>query len=170
MKIIIVLGSSNEIIRKLRVERAVSYFFEIQKQFEESDPFSTANAIIIFSGKGGEKESEAQCMYNYATKTLKVDSKYCCIEDESMNTEQNIKFSKLLLEKYKFFNPTFKKLYTFVICTSTFHSRRSLMIALFNLSDVGIIKIIHTNEIETETQIKKESLIIYNYLSRLIDM
>lgn len=168
---IIVLGSSKNEVRKLRVQAAVNYFQELNKKIlaETIDSLDYQPQIIfIFCGKGGSKtlgNCEAENMYKYATETLGVDPKKCIIEKESMNTHQNIQFAKNLLEKLGWFQPTYVREYKYVICTSTFHSKRAGIIANNILPlEHGKIELIHTNEVVSKEEEIRETNLIYNFL------
>ncbi len=87
---------------------------------------------IVSGGKGeGEKLSEAQCMFNYLTeKGISADRIYK--EDKSVNTKENIKFSKEIIEKYNFSTDT-------AIVTDIFHQYRASNIVKDNGLNYGSV-------------------------------
>ena len=83
-------------------------------------------AKLIFSGGRGvdEEISEARAMADYAV-SRGVDSKDMLLEDGSTTTEENIRFSKALMEKDTGGTPSF----SCAIATSSYHLMRALLIA-----------------------------------------
>lgn len=81
------------------------------------------NAVAILSGgKGnGENISEAECMFNILTEKG-IDKNRLYIENKSTNTEENLKFSKQIIEKNNLSSEV-------AISTSDFHLKRATMIA-----------------------------------------
>lgn len=107
-------------------------------------------------------------MVNYAVNELRVDKDDCMVEYESQNTHQNIEFSLKLLYEGSWFKPTYTMNYTFTICTSTFHIKRSFLIASFLCKDYGKVAVVHTNEKISSEQHKRETKFINDYLGYLI--
>lgn len=84
---------------------------------------SQNNAVVIVSGGKGENEqiSEAECMKNYLV-AKGLDAKRIIIEDKSTSTQENLEFSKEILNQ--------KGLGTdVVIATDLFHQYRASLIA-----------------------------------------
>lgn len=69
----------------------------IDKAFEYMCKYPNSKAILT-GGKGKDEDiSEALCMYNELTK-MGIDEKRLIIEDKSINTRENIKFSYELIK------------------------------------------------------------------------
>jgi len=172
MEFIIVLGNPNRETYKKRVKRAVEYYNELKKSrgpFDEEGP----REILVFCGKGdkvGLGSTEAGEMFKYA-QTLGISQNECIIEDESMNTYQNFEF---FLKKIKkpFLSPTYMTSYIFTICTSTYHIKRSLVMAKDILGSFGEIRAIHTNEKCKEKykeKWEKELFLLDKYLDYVLE-
>lgn len=73
---------------------------------------------IVSGGKGdGENLSEAQCMFNYLT-NKGISPERILLEDKSVNTKENIKFSKEIIEENNLSTNT-------AIVTDIFHQYRA---------------------------------------------
>lgn len=81
------------------------------------------NSVAVLSGGQGQDEdiSEAECMYRILTEKG-IDKTRLYIEDASTSTEENLKFSSVVIDK----NNLSKEI---IICTSEYHIYRALMIA-----------------------------------------
>lgn len=81
------------------------------------------NSVAVLSGgKGADEDiSEAECMYRILTEKG-IDKARLYIEDASTSTEENLKFSSVVIDK----NNLSKEI---IICTSEYHIYRALMIA-----------------------------------------
>jgi uncharacterized SAM-binding protein YcdF (DUF218 family) len=163
MHFIIVLGNSNDDVVKKRVMAAFEYYKNLSPNEEVK---------IIFSG-GGKKSvysTEADIMYYFATNELKINPEKCIIENKSMNTYENIRFSIKLLKDLGWFNTTFASLtqHTFTICTSTFHIKRALLIAMSLIPKNCNLNVIHTNEEVLTAQHNSELFLINEYLNYLV--
>lgn len=81
------------------------------------------NSVAVLSGGKGPDEdiSEAECMYRILTEKGIVKTRLY-IEDASTSTEENLKFSSVVIDK----NNLSKEI---IICTSEYHIYRALMIA-----------------------------------------
>lgn len=81
------------------------------------------NSVAVLSGgKGADEDiSEAECMYRILTEKG-IDKTRLYIETASTSTEENLKFSSVVIEK----NNLSKEI---IICTSEYHIYRALMIA-----------------------------------------
>ncbi len=90
-------------------------------------------AQCIASGGKGDNEdiSEAQCIYNELVKKG-IDSFRITLEDKSTNTEENIQFSKKLMESKKL-NPKM------AIVTDEYHELRAAIIAQKNDISCGAV-------------------------------
>ena len=80
-------------------------------------------AVAILSGGQGKGEdiSEAQCMYEYLT-AHGIDGDRLILEDQSTDTEENLKFSMEIMEDEQLGTEA-------VIITSEFHEYRAQTIA-----------------------------------------
>lgn len=112
--VIIVLGSGliNDQVPPLlaqRIRKGVHYYHKLKHK-----------PIMIFSGGKGDDESisEAQAMSDYAL-TLDVNPSHILLEDQSLNTYQNLLYSKKL----------FNKKDHVLIVTSNFHVFRALLLS-----------------------------------------
>ena len=97
----------------------------LRERLDAAYDFLTANPdakCILSGGKGpDEPVSEAQCMYIYlVTKGIPTNRLY--LEDKSTSTEENILFSKEIIEREKLPD-------TITIITSEFHQYRAAGIA-----------------------------------------
>ncbi len=81
------------------------------------------SAVAVLSGGQGESEniSEAECMRRILVENG-IDESRLYLEDRSTNTEENIKFSKEIIEENGLSN-------NIAIVTSDYHLRRATMIA-----------------------------------------
>lgn len=81
------------------------------------------NSVAVLSGgKGADEDiSEAECMYRILTEKG-IEKKRLYIENASTSTEENLKFSSVVIDN----NNLSKEI---VICTSEYHIYRALMIA-----------------------------------------
>lgn len=102
-----VRGNTPSLMLANRLDAAYSYL--------EKNPDAVC---IVSGGKGdGENLSEAQCMFNYLT-DKGISSQRILIEDKSVNTVENIKFSKEIIEKNNLSTNT-------AIVTDIFHQYRA---------------------------------------------
>ena len=104
-------GSSPSLMLSRRLQAALKYLNENEE------------AIIVVSGGQGENEdiSEAECMKNYLVSNGISESRIL-MENKSADTEQNLRFSKEILENNGYGNEI-------VIITDSFHQFRASMIA-----------------------------------------
>lgn len=81
------------------------------------------NSVAVLSGGKGPDEdiSEAECMYRILTEKG-IEKNRLYIENASTSTEENLKFSSVVIDK----NNLSKEI---IICTSEYHIFRALMIA-----------------------------------------
>ena len=104
-------GTNPSQMLRIRLQTAYDYLVE------------HPDAKCIVSGGQGSNEmiSEAQCMYNWLTeKGISADRIY--MEDKSTNTDENIKFSKEIIEKENLNE-------NLAIVTDGFHELRASIIA-----------------------------------------
>lgn len=121
MDVIIVLGNSDPEILKKRMDRAIKEFTSSPYEYIR-DGNVIANKFILISGG-----PSATKMKEYAL-SKHVGEKFLVLEDKSKNTIENIMFSNKLLDNafqhgMSFLRPSV------IICTSSFHIKRSMVIA-----------------------------------------
>ncbi len=82
------------------------------------------DAVAILCGGQGPDEgiSEAQCMFNILTEKFGIDKSRLHMEDTSTNTDENIRNSIKIMEKYGYSKDV-------AISTSSYHLKRASMIA-----------------------------------------
>lgn len=164
MHFIIVLGNSDNEICKKRVTAAITYYNSLKND---------RDLKIIFSGGGQnsiKNRTEADIMHHFAVTELKMNIEDGIIENKSVNTYENIQFSVKLLENLGWFNTTFASLtqHTFTICTSSFHVKRALLIAMSIIPRNCKVNVIHTNEDILTAQHNSELFLINEYLNYLV--
>jgi uncharacterized SAM-binding protein YcdF (DUF218 family) len=169
MEFVIVLGCSDRTLQEARVKRGVEYFSSIKPLVNPDLQVTIPRAILVLSGRGKFQPSEAKNMYNYAL-GLGVKSDSCIVEDQSMNTEENILFSLKKIKSLGYLKPTFNMGITFIICTSEFHLRRATIIAISKLLPYGKVQSIGTpDEYATEERKKHEYLFTLCYINSLLE-
>lgn len=116
-----VQGSTPSLMLSNRLDAAYDYLTEHPEA-----------KCIVTGGKGdGENLSEAQCMFNYLTdKGISADRVY--IEDKAVNTKENIKFSKAIIEEKDLSTNT-------AIVTDIFHQYRASKIVKNNDLNYGSV-------------------------------
>ena len=154
-RVIIVLGNSDEYVYRKRVDAAVKH---IQKQtMSYVDPDSLQSkpiSFLLMSGGGGGKINEAERMSNYAT-SLGINPKNIIIEGKSLNTVQNILFSRKILAQM--FPPGLGAVIETTICTSSFHLPRAGLIASYLLPGHRL-RLLGTDEMVTQEQSRREAI------------
>ena len=148
---IIVLGNPNPVYYKERVDRAM-------KMFE------TKKCWVIMTGHKGE--STAMKKYALEKYGEKNDS-YIIEEKKSTNTLQNLLFTKEIIENEKKIHS-----YSVIVCTSTFHINRSLLLTHFvfrNGRNVRSIQSIHSNTPIPEDRRIREKMLLDNLLTFIMD-
>jgi uncharacterized SAM-binding protein YcdF (DUF218 family) len=156
MRVILVLGNSNENVMKKRLDRAIS---EYHKFTTNEDVNMNDNLTVYFMISGCGNDHEYKFMYNYLIN--KVNTKNIIIEDKSNSTYENLLFSTDILKKFGNIYPGYVKNLELIVCTSTFHIKRTILISkLLNIPSISW-KFIHTNEdILNEQEINEMNLII----------
>lgn len=114
---VIVLGAG---IRGDKVSYALKYRLDKAVEYHKKNP----RAIIVVSGGQGPQESvtEAYAMEKYLV-SKGLDEKSIIKEQKSTSTNENMRFSKVILDKM------FDKEYTVVVITNNFHIYRAVNIA-----------------------------------------
>ena len=144
MKVILVLGNSKEDVMKKRLDRAISEYKLLN--------IENSNVYLMVSGCG--KKHEYKFMYNYLI--TNVDTKNILVEDKSNSTIENLIFSTNILKNK--FQILFQNIEV-IVCTSTFHIKRTIIIS--KLLNIHSIKwnFIHTEEdVLDEEKIKEMNL------------
>jgi hypothetical protein len=158
MKVILVLGNSNETISNKRIDRAIDYFTSLSwnclEYFCEVTNTYVTSVYIIMCG-GTKNHGLASNMKKYALKRLGESySKYILLESQSKTTVENIMFSKNILKKM---DPEHLSIIEVVVCTSTFHIKRSSVIANYFLAHDYKISLIHTEETSSQEDTEREN-------------
>jgi uncharacterized SAM-binding protein YcdF (DUF218 family) len=148
MYLFLVLGNSSLKIMEKRVDTALIKFEQLKNE----------KCYMILSG-GGKHETEAEYMYNYASKY--VDKEYLICEDKSISTFENLIFSsKIISELFP------KETIDLIICTSSFHLKRTIIMANLLLKDKNYnLFFTHTNEFITLEESKRELQLIDQFMT-----
>lgn len=167
MSVIIILGNSNVEILNKRLDKAIK---ENEKLTLYEDYNSILNYIIVSGGgngvKNGEKkyESEAEYMSEYVSERVSNPTKRIVSENLSNSTVENIINS---FEFIKIMFPTrfYGSNVNVTICTSSFHLKRTIIIANLLNKEGYTLKFIHTDEIVNETENELELKHIDNFMN-----
>lgn len=157
MKVILVLGNVNEDVMKIRLDRAISEYYKL---FNHEKVDMNDNPTVYFMLSGCGINHEYKFMYSYLIN--KVNTKNIIVEDKSNSTFENLLFStNILMNKFQNIYPGYVKNIELIVCTSTFHIKRTILISkLLNIPSINW-KFIHTNEeIINEQEINEMNLII----------
>jgi len=147
---IIVLGNSNPKYYKERVNRGMESFIKLYNQ-------DNNKTYVIMTG--GNNESKK--MKEYAVKTYGEMYASCILEEtKSINTYQNLTFSKQIIDSMCLF-------YSVIVCTSTFHIDRSLVLAHLVFPKQPI-RTIHTRSPIPEDRREREKMLLANLLEMII--
>ncbi len=163
VEIIIILGNRTPNIMRKRVLKALEHFKETPSQVY-SELTGTVEIIkyLLFSGGSNDGISEpkgAIMMYDYALKQG-VEKKYCILEKVSRNTVENLWFSKNIIEEI---NKTLDYKPQITICTSTFHMKRTVVLAKLIFNEYQL-KFVHTQEQVSDEDYTREMQILNNIL------
>jgi len=161
MNIIVVLGCHQRDLLNKRLDRALEEYKKLEDDYK-ADKGSKRTHYIMVSGCGRNREHEY--MYEYVSKY--VDKNYIIVEGQSMNTFENLIYSIKILED-KFQNKgTYWTKINLIICSSTFHIKRIIMLTKFlNKTNIDY-RFIHTRENITEEQDRNELNNINNFLAQ----
>jgi uncharacterized SAM-binding protein YcdF (DUF218 family) len=147
---IIVLGNSNPKYYEERVNRGMESFIKLYNQ-------DNNKTYVIMTG--GNNESKK--MKEYAVKTYGEMYASCILEEtKSINTYQNLTFSKQIIDSMCLF-------YSVIVCTSTFHIDRSLVLAHLVFPKQPI-RTIHTRSPIPEDRREREKMLLANLLEMII--
>ena len=155
LELIIVLGNSNNSIMQKRLDRAIIEFNKIlYTNFEyEYTRFQKSRKFIV-SGT----ITEVIFMKSYLNEKGICDL-FIITEDKSSNTIENIQNSIRLVENLLLVPASI------IICTSTFHIGRTIVIAGMFMNKYNVItRYIHTNEICSTNEIIREQSLINSLL------
>lgn len=155
-RFIMVLGNGNVSIRHKRIDRAVKYFKSLHP-YECIDNNGHILTYIMFCGKN----TQSKQTINY-TVSLGIDKKFLLEEKESSNTVENILFGKKIIDNHV--TDTYNKI---VICTSTFHIKRTYVITMSFMSKYPV-EFIHTEENVNQDDYTRESMFLQNFLDYMI--
>jgi hypothetical protein len=155
---IIVLGNSKEETRRRRVDAAMNFYIERSKNNNRI----SSSYYFIFSGAHEEAEKMAEYAFKYKGQ---VNTSNFLLETESRNTHENIENSQKIIFNMTPENENCRV----VICTSTFHIKRTSVICAYILdsyfSNTTRKLFIHTNEEVPEELKNREDSIIAKYIS-----
>ena len=153
---IIVLGNPKPLYYEERVDRGMETFFKLYNEEDKN------KVMVIMTGFNGESTK----MKKYAMR--KYGEQYSSVileETKSVNTHQNLLFSKQIIESMC------SSSYSVIVCTSTFHIDRSLILAnlVFGTDkDVYSIKMIHTRSPIPEDRREREKMLLDNLITSLV--
>lgn len=189
--IILILGNSNHEIMNRRLNRGIEEFNKLKNPYEDEEFVYGINTLILLSGNGknikiNDKVYEREVSYMYEYVSHKVNKKYILIENEEMNLKvENINFSerkidfsegkitsctvKNLINSYNLLKNLYKDSFfnriNITICTSTFHLKRTIILSKILNKDNFTLKYIHTNEIISEEENRKELKHLDNFMN-----
>jgi uncharacterized SAM-binding protein YcdF (DUF218 family) len=161
--VIVVLGSTTAKTRTDRVTAAVTLFNTLTS--ERYSDFLQETVImtrIIFSGGTTRPnfESEADAMMKTAIE-MGVDKKFLVTENKSRNTMENLIFSKKIIQSLYHYSDNFPNV---IICTSTFHIKRTFVMAHVFMKEHRL-SFIHTNEEIPHDKAKQEAFSLDQFLT-----
>lgn len=155
---IIVLGNSNPKYYEERVNRGMESFIKLYNQNTQNTQNTQNNKTYVIM-TGGNNESKK--MKEYAIKTYGEMYASCILEEtKSINTYQNLIFSKQIIDSMCSF-------YSVIVCTSTFHIDRSLVLAHL-VFPKQTIRTIHTRSPIPEDRREREKMLLANLLEMII--
>lgn len=166
--IILILGNSNPKILNKRLDRGVQEFYKLKNPYEDEEIVYGINTYILLSGKGkGIRidnkvyDSEADYMLEYVSQ--KVNKKYILIENLSNSTVENLINTYNILKKL--YKDSFFNRINVIICTSSFHLKRTIVLSKLLNKDNFTLKYIHTNELFSEEENLRELRNLDYYLN-----
>lgn len=161
VNIIIILGNSRPEILNKRLNRGIEEFNKIKHPYEDDEEVYGIHNYIFLSGGGrGIKvnnkmyKNESEYMFEYVSKI--IDPKYIVTENISNSTVENlINCFNIILKKYPS-HDIFSSSINITICTSSYHLKRTIVLAKLLNKEGFNLKFIHTNEIISEEENKRE--------------
>lgn len=164
MYYIVVLGNSDQSIMRKRVDAGSKFFLSCKPLYVENGIPEVFWAKLIFSGGSKDPSSpEALRMKEYCMETYGISEEHIMVETLSRNTYQNLMFTKELIKDWPMHH--YSKI---VVCTSTFHIKRSMIIAQHVFGESNRVWCIHTEETPTNQEIERERLILCNFLDTVV--
>ena len=164
MEYIIILGNRKRDIMEKRVNRALKEFYSSPYEHVEA-PNSIVIKMLLFSGgsSDGVSKPEGAVMMNDFALSKGVDMKFMAVEDKSRTTVENlVNCKKFLALNHRYEHLGFRPKLT--ICTSSFHMRRTVVLAKLILPEYEL-SFIHTEEeVPVKTQHHE-----WNLLRRYLD-
>lgn len=131
VNIILILGNHEEDTMRKRADRGYEEFTNLSK-------ISQDNCFILLSGAGRQIRKECDYMHDYLLQ--KVHTRYLFCENKSMSTYENIVYS------FKLLKDLFDTNINVFVCTSSFHIKRTILLAnLLNKFNFNL-RFIHTRE------------------------
>lgn len=147
---IIVLGNSKPECYKKRVDRCMETFLKLRKEKEIY--------IIMSGGKNESKNMKEYVLLKYGHEY----DPFIIEEKKSLNTHQNLLFSKEIIESIC---PTF---FSIIICTSTFHINRSFLLSNIVFGNECNIHTIHTRTPVSNELYEREKILIDHLIKQFI--
>jgi uncharacterized SAM-binding protein YcdF (DUF218 family) len=145
---------------KKRLERAIEEFNRpLYSDYEYEYEIIPRKRMILVSGT----KSESEFMESYLHNEKEIDMSFIIVENESRNTIDNIKNSQKIIEKNNLIPSQI------TICTSSFHIKRTIVIAGLFFHKYGcILRYIHTNEVVSDEEKNRETYLIVNLLDAYV--
>ena len=168
---IIVLGNSRQTIIK-RLDRTIEEFYKIKQNEDEEHTYGINNYIILTGGnkpiKVNDKTYSTGLEYMFEYVSQKINPKYIIQENKSTNTVDNLLNSwEIIMHDYP--KIIFGSDVDVTICTSSFHIKRCIILTTFLNAYNFNLKFIHTNEIVTIEDNKKELTHIDNFMNSYVE-
>ena len=157
---IIVLGNSDPKYYEERVDRGMESFIKLYDRDEISrdDRYTLKNKTYVIM-TGCSKESTK--MKEYAVKKYgEIYASFLIEEKKSLNTYQNLVFSKQIIESMCCF-------YSVIVCTSTFHINRSLILSHL-VFPTQSVQTIHTRSEISDDIREREKMLLANLLESIV--
>jgi uncharacterized SAM-binding protein YcdF (DUF218 family) len=143
INIILVLGNGIQEIVDKRLDRAIEEYNKFRTSFEP-DELREQSHYIMVSGCGKKKSHEY--MYSYLI-SKKINPKFIIVEGKSMTTLENLIFSFGILEEMFQNNISLWTPLNIIVCTSSFHIKRSILLTKLLNKPNFTFEFIHTREI-----------------------
>lgn len=162
MTVIIVLGNANKEIMEKRIDRALSFFNSTKDKdcFSEYTWKMEISTHILMCG-GTKGCGLASTMKKYAV-SQGIDEKFIMMESESKTTVENLSNARNILNKFSY-KPHV------IVCTSSFHLKRSAVITKFLFNDY-MTEFIHTEETPSEEEVKVEKKHLDKFLVSILSL
>ncbi len=158
---IIVLGNSDPKYYEERVDRGMESFIKLydRDEINNRDEINTLKNKTYVIMTGCSKESTK--MKEYAVKKYgEIYASFIIEEKKSLNTYQNLVFSKQIIESMCCF-------YSVIVCTSTFHINRSLVLSHLVFPKHSVQTIHTRSEIPDDIR-EREKMLLANLLESIV--